>query len=70
MDQQHVQRKSTPRTVSVPEAAALLGIGRSSAYQAARTGEIKTITIGRRKLVPKAWLDEQLGERTAGDEAA
>jgi excisionase family DNA binding protein len=63
MNQQQTQRKSPPHTYSVPEAAERLGIGRSSAYQAARNGQIKTITIGRRLLVPKAWLDEQLYER-------
>jgi excisionase family DNA binding protein len=63
MNQQQTQRKPPPHTVSVPEAASLLGIGRSSAYQAARTGEIKTIAIGRRLLVPKAWLEGQLYER-------
>jgi excisionase family DNA binding protein len=41
-------------TLSVEEAAGILGVGRSAAYAAARRGEIPTIKIGRRVLVPRA----------------
>ncbi len=43
-------------TISVDQAGEILGISRSSAYQAARTGEIPTIRIGRRLVVPTAAL--------------
>ena len=43
-------------TYSVEEAATLLGISRSLAYEAARTGDLPTIRIGRRILVPAAAL--------------
>lgn len=43
-------------TISVDLAGEILGISRSSAYQAARTGEIPTIRIGRRLVVPTAAL--------------
>ncbi|MGP6192347.1 MAG: helix-turn-helix domain-containing protein [Vulcanimicrobiaceae bacterium] len=39
-------------TVTTAEAARLLGISRNLAYEAARRGEIPTIRIGRRILVP------------------
>ena len=42
--------------ISVIEAARLAGISRQSAYEAVRRGEIPTIRIGRRILVPKAKL--------------
>ena len=48
-------------TVTVEEAARLLGIGRQSAYQAARTGELPTIRLRHRLLVPRAQLDRMLG---------
>jgi excisionase family DNA binding protein len=48
------------RTVSVEEAAAILGISRGAAYASARTGEIPTIRIGKRLLVPKAALEKLL----------
>lgn len=48
----------TRATISVPEAGQLLGIERKSAYNAARRGELPTITLGRRLLVPtQALLD-------------
>ena len=43
-------------TYTVEEAATLLGISRSLAYEAARTGDLPTIRIGRRILVPAAAL--------------
>lgn len=49
-------------TISVEEAASLVGISRSSAYEAARTGELPTLRIGRRFLVPVAKLRTLLGE--------
>ena len=48
------------KTVSVPEAAKILGVGRDAAYEAARTGLIPTIRLGRRLVVPKAALDRLL----------
>ncbi len=48
-------------TYSVPEAAEKLGIGRSAAYEAARTGQLPTIKIGKRILVPRAALERLLG---------
>jgi excisionase family DNA binding protein len=43
-------------TVTVDEAAKLLGIGRTLAYEAVRVGELPTIRIGRRILIPVAEL--------------
>jgi excisionase family DNA binding protein len=45
------------RAVTVEEAAKILGIGRSLAYSGAARGEIPTIRIGKRMLVPLAALD-------------
>jgi len=47
-------------TYTVEEAAALLGISRNSAYEAARRGEIPTIRIGRRVVIPRVRLEEML----------
>jgi excisionase family DNA binding protein len=51
---------SESATATVPVAAKLLGISRNSAYEAVRRGEIPSITIGRRKLVPLAALEQLL----------
>jgi len=47
-------------TLSIPEAAKLLGIGRNQAYEAAKRGEIPTVKIGKRILVPLAALEKKL----------
>jgi excisionase family DNA binding protein len=52
---------TTRKTVTVEEAAMLLGIGRGTAYEAARRGELPTLRFGRRLLVPLAALDQLLG---------
>ncbi len=47
-------------TVTVVEAAKILGIGRALAYQAAATGELPTVRVGKRILVPLARLQLML----------
>jgi excisionase family DNA binding protein len=55
-----MEDKTERRTLSVPEAAKALGIGLSCAYEAARTGDLPTVKIGKRILVPTAALDRLL----------
>lgn len=55
-------------TLTVEEAGQLLGIGRASAYEAARTGQIPTIRVGRRLIVPKAALNRMLGENATSQD--
>jgi excisionase family DNA binding protein len=50
-------------TLTVEEAAATLGISRAFAYEAVRRGEIPSIRIGRRVLVPQAALARMLGDQ-------
>jgi excisionase family DNA binding protein len=50
-----------PPTISVEHAARLLGVSRSSAYRAAASGQLPTISFGRRLLVPASRLLEMLG---------
>jgi excisionase family DNA binding protein len=52
-------------TVSVEEAAQLLGLGRSAAYEAARRGELPVRRVGRRLLVPVPAFLEWLGASPA-----
>ena len=54
-------------TYDVEEAGVKLGIGRTQAYEAARNGELPTIRIGKRLLVPKAALDRMLTDPAVGD---
>jgi excisionase family DNA binding protein len=48
------------RTLTIAEAGAQLGLGRSAAYAAAHRGEIPTIRLGRKILVPRDQLDRLL----------
>jgi excisionase family DNA binding protein len=56
-----------PPTVSVTDAATILGISRRSAYRAAAAGQLPTIQLGRRLLVPTARLRTLLGLATDED---
>lgn len=47
-------------TYSVPEAGAKIGLGKSASYEAARRGDIPTIRIGRKLLVPIQRLKRML----------
>ena len=51
--------------MSVEEAATVLGISRTSAYEYARTGVLPVIRLGRRLLVPTAALVTLLEVDTA-----
>lgn len=50
-------------TITVEQAAELLGIGRTAAYEAARRGQLPTRRLGRRLLVPVPALLSWLGDR-------
>jgi len=47
--------------VTVGEAAVMLGVSRSFAYQLVRQGRLRVIHLGRRKVVPKVALFELVG---------
>lgn len=48
-------------TITVEQAARILGLGRTAAYDAARRGELPTRRLGRRLIVPVPALLEWLG---------
>ncbi len=49
-------------TITVPEAARMLGISRGLAYEMAREGTIPTLRFGRRVVVPLAAIERLLQE--------
>ena len=61
-----IKEKPESLTYSVELAGKLLGISRPSAFEAARRGDIPTIRIGRRILVPKKALQKMLDEAASG----
>ncbi len=55
--------------LSVEETAAVLRVGRGTAYEACRTGAIPTIRVGRCLRVPRHALEAMMGENGAGSAA-
>ena len=47
-------------TYTVTEAAALLGISRTTAYECVRRGEIPSLTLGRRVVISRVVLERML----------
>jgi hypothetical protein len=47
-------------TYDVPEAGRMAGLGRNASYDAAKKGQIPTIQLGGRLVVPKAAWDKIL----------
>jgi len=56
--------ESVPLTLSVAEAARLLKISRNLAYSAVRMGQIPSIRLCGRILIPRAKLMKMLGDDT------
>lgn len=54
------------QTLTVPQVAKILGIGRGTAYELARTGRLPVIRLGRRMVVSKIALEEMLRARQQG----
>ena len=54
-------------TLTVAEAARLLGISRGACYEAIRVGQVPSIRIGRRVLVPRARFEAFDGNRHTRD---
>jgi excisionase family DNA binding protein len=48
------------QTLTVEEAGQILGLGRCSAYEAVKVGDIPSLRIGRRLIVPRAALERML----------
>jgi excisionase family DNA binding protein len=66
MRKQEGRTEPQPLTLTIPQAAELLGISASKAYEAARAGDLPTIKIGARVLVSRRRLEELIdGENAA-----
>jgi len=50
--------KAGPRLLAIKQAIYELGIGRTAIYELINDGKLKTVKIGRRRLVPIEAIDE------------
>jgi excisionase family DNA binding protein len=57
-------------TLTVLEAAQMLGLSKGAVYEAAATGAIPSIRVGRRILIPKAALNRLLASASQSYDAA
>jgi excisionase family DNA binding protein len=53
-----------PRLLSIDEAGAALGVGRSRIYDEIQAGALRTVLVGRRRLVPAGAVAEFIARRT------
>ena len=51
---------------SVTEVALMLGISRSSAYEYVRTGELPSMRLGNRIVIPRLAFETMLDQQLAG----
>lgn len=56
---------TAPLAHRIPDACNRLGIGRSMLYELIKAGELRTIKIGTRTLVPEADLQKVIADRLA-----
>jgi len=63
MNRKYRSYDELPLVLSVPQVAEILEIGRNTAYDLVRCGEIRSIRIGRQIKIPKDALIELLQKR-------
>lgn len=63
MNRKYRSYDDLPLVLSVPQVAEILEIGRNTAYDLVRCGEIRSIRIGRQIKIPKDALIELLQKR-------
>jgi excisionase family DNA binding protein len=51
-------KRSLPQLLAIKQAIFELGIGRTAIYELIKDGKLKTVTIGRRRLVPAEAIEE------------
>lgn len=59
------QPAAPDRLLSIDEAAGRLGFGRSRLYTEISSGRLRTLTVGRRRLVPSSAIAEFIGAQEA-----
>lgn len=66
---EHSARNAVPLSerlaLTVSETAAMLGISRSKAYELVGTGELPSVRLGDRLIVPRRQLEERLEQLLA-----
>jgi excisionase family DNA binding protein len=53
-----------PIAVGIPEACRLLGVGRTLLYDALKSGQLPTVRLGKRRLIPMTALQAFIANKT------
>lgn len=64
-DELEEARTAPARLLNVDEARSLLGLGRSAFYSEVLAGRLRTVKVGRRRLVPADAIAEYIASRAA-----
>jgi excisionase family DNA binding protein len=56
-----VKRDPSPLAYSVNEFCTSVGVGRTKFYELVRDGQIRTVTLGNRRLIPATEINRLLG---------
>lgn len=59
----NIAESPAPLANRIPDACRRLGVGRSSLYELIKSGDLRTIKIGTRTLVPESELQRIITER-------
>jgi excisionase family DNA binding protein len=57
--------RALDRLLSIDEAATTLGIGRTATYGELQAGRLRSVKVGRRRLVPASAVSQYIAERAA-----
>ena len=58
----HESGSAKPLAVTVKKACELIGVGNTTMYELIRAGRVKTMTIGRRRLIIYSSLEELVSD--------
>ena len=50
-------------TISIPDAARLMGVGKNRVYAMAKSGQIPVLKVGNRYIIPKSTFEEWLAKQ-------
>ena len=64
MDKRPTSYSTLPLTLRVEELMPVLGIGRNTAYELVRSGQIRSVRVGRQLRIPKDALLEFLSKQS------
>lgn len=63
MENRYCTFDDLPLTLRVEDLMPILGVGRNTAYELVRSGQIRSIRVGRQLRIPKPFLVEYLTAR-------